>query len=184
MGGGGSKCQQKVLVIGLDNAGKSTFLNFLKPAKQQSETVPTVGFSCETFNYKKVQVTAFDMSGQSRYRSLWEHYITDVAGIIFVIDSTDAVRFEVAKQELKWVLDQLNKPSADHGGVTNCTFLVLANKMDLPKAKHPQELIGTLDLSSLMGPRTWQMYATNCIRGAGVTEAMDWFTKALKTMPN
>ena len=123
------------------------------------------------------------MSGQSRYRSLWEHYISDVAGIIFVIDSTDAVRFEVAKQELKWTLEQLNKPHSETGGPTDCTFLFIANKMDLPKAKHPQELIGALELSKLMGPRTWQMYATNCVRGSGVTEAMDWFTTALKAMP-
>jgi len=180
MGGSSSKPQQKVLVIGLDNAGKSTFLNFLKPAKQQSETVPTVGFSCETFSYKKTQVTAFDMSGQSRYRSLWEHYISEVGGIIFVIDSTDFVRLEVAKQELLFVLGQLNLPER---ASSDCTFLFLANKMDLPKAKQPPDLIQALDLHTLMGPKSWQMFATNCVQGHGVKESMDWFTKTMKTPP-
>ena len=48
--------------------------------------------------------TAFDMSGQGRYRNLWEHYYRDCQGIIFVVDSSDRLRMVVAKDELDMLL--------------------------------------------------------------------------------
>lgn len=44
------------------------------------------------------------MSGQGRYRSLWEHYYAEVQAIIFVLDSTDRIRMCVAKEELENML--------------------------------------------------------------------------------
>lgn len=59
--------------IGLDNSGKTTIINHLKPKKAQAmEIVPTVGFSVEEFGKNGINFTVFDMSGQGRYRSLWE----------------------------------------------------------------------------------------------------------------
>lgn len=53
---------------------------------------------------KNVSFTAFDMSGQGRYRNLWEHYYSDCQGIIFVVDSSDKLRLVVAKEELNLLL--------------------------------------------------------------------------------
>ena len=44
------------------------------------------------------------MSGQGRYRNLWEHYYRDCQGIIFVVDSSDRLRMVVAKDELDMLL--------------------------------------------------------------------------------
>jgi ADP-ribosylation factor-like protein 6 len=44
------------------------------------------------------------MSGQGRYRSLWEHYYADVQAIIYVLDSTDRLRMCVAREELDQLL--------------------------------------------------------------------------------
>jgi ADP-ribosylation factor-like protein 6 len=54
------------------------------------------------------------MSGQGRYRNLWEHYYTDVEAIIFVLDSTDRLRMCVAKEELIQLLthDDIKKTRA------------------------------------------------------------------------
>jgi ADP-ribosylation factor-like protein 6 len=65
---------------------------------------PTVGFQVEEFKKNNLNFTVYDMSGQSRYRSLWEHYYSDVQAIIFVIDSTDRIRMVVAKEELDLLL--------------------------------------------------------------------------------
>jgi len=47
------KKECNVLVIGLDNSGKSTLLNHFKPeAEQNSNIVPTVGFNVEKFRSK------------------------------------------------------------------------------------------------------------------------------------
>jgi len=48
--------------------------------------------------------TMFDMSGQAKYRNLWEHYYTDTDAVIFVVDSADAVRMCVVKDELNTIL--------------------------------------------------------------------------------
>jgi ADP-ribosylation factor-like protein 6 len=61
------------------------------------DTTPTVGFQMEQFTRNNVKFTIFDMSGQSRYRNLWEVYYSDVQAIIFVLDSTDRLRMCVAK---------------------------------------------------------------------------------------
>ena len=42
------------------------------------ETPPTVGFQVEEFTKNKLNFTVYDMSGQNRYRTLWEHYYREV----------------------------------------------------------------------------------------------------------
>ncbi|CAM9734485.1 unnamed protein product, partial [Choristocarpus tenellus] len=98
-----------VLVVGLDNSGKSTLVNNLKPISQQGRTLeatPTVGLEVERFTKSHINFTMMDMSGSSKYRALWEQYLSDVQAIIFVIDSTDRIRMCVAKQELDGLLGQ------------------------------------------------------------------------------
>mgnify|MGYP001791182277 FL=1 len=66
--------------------GKTTIINHLKPPEAKTrDIVPTVGFAVESFATKTLKFNAFDMSGQGRYRNLWEHYYKDCHGIIFVI---------------------------------------------------------------------------------------------------
>jgi len=67
--------------------------------------VPTIGFSIETFTKSKLNLTVIDMSGQGRYRDLWEHYYADVDAVIFVVDSSDKIRTCVAKDELEQMLN-------------------------------------------------------------------------------
>ena len=38
------------------------------------EIAATVGFKVETFSKSKIDFTVFDMSGQGKYRSIWEKY--------------------------------------------------------------------------------------------------------------
>lgn len=61
------KTQVRILVVGLDNSGKTTLVNHLKPKKSQSrEVVPTIGFQVEEFTKANLNFTVFDMSGQVR----------------------------------------------------------------------------------------------------------------------
>ena len=44
------KAEASVIVVGLDNSGKSTLLNHFKPEEEKSpDIVPTVGFNVEKF---------------------------------------------------------------------------------------------------------------------------------------
>lgn len=100
MGGSLGKKKSKIIIVGLDNSGKSTMINKLKPKKvntalvhispnanlqyQEVELAATVGFKVETFSQSKIDFTVFDMSGQSKYRTLWEQYYdeSEVRGVI------------------------------------------------------------------------------------------------------
>ncbi|KAM6100544.1 ADP-ribosylation factor-like protein 6 isoform 3-T3 [Theristicus caerulescens] len=101
------KKEVHVLCLGLDNSGKTTIINKLKPSNAQTQDiVPTIGFSIEKFKTSRyLSFTVFDMSGQGRYRNLWEHYYKEGQAIIFVIDSSDKLRMVVAKEELDTLLN-------------------------------------------------------------------------------
>ena len=77
----------------------------------------------EEFSQNNIHFTVYDMSGQGRYRSLWEHYYADVQAIIYVLDSTDRLRICVAKEELEQLL---NHEDIKH---TNAPILFFANKV-------------------------------------------------------
>jgi len=54
------KKECNVLVVGLDNSGKSTILNHFKPADEKYHNiVPTVGFSVEKFKSIKFCSTTY-----------------------------------------------------------------------------------------------------------------------------
>ena len=76
-----SKMESNVICIGLDNSGKSTLINYIKPLNERApDIVPTVGFAVQKVAVDQVNFTIFDMSGSGKYRNLWEHYYSDVKG--------------------------------------------------------------------------------------------------------
>ena len=88
-------------------------INYLKPKKyQETELAATVGFKVETFSKSKINFTVFDMSGQGKYRSLWESYYAEAEAIIFVVDASDELRFGVARNELDMLLEHQGKKKA------------------------------------------------------------------------
>jgi GTPase SAR1 family protein len=77
------------------------------------------------------------MSGQGRYRSLWEHYYIEVQAVIFVLDSTDKIRICVAKNELEALLANNDIKAS------NIPILFFANKVS---------------------PKTYKLLVNNCRR--------------------
>ncbi len=76
----GSKRKASICIIGLDNGGKSTIVSYLKaPLKHKGigrQMVPTLGFKTESFmRDNRISYTAFDMSGQARYREVSRGFI-------------------------------------------------------------------------------------------------------------
>ncbi|KAF5834650.1 ARF-like small GTPase [Dunaliella salina] len=122
-----------VIVVGLDNSGKTTIIERLKPKDEQAlEVAPTVGFTVDQVKKGPISFTVFDMSGAGRYRSLWEQYYREAQAVIFVIDSADQFRLVVVKDEL----DNMLK----HPNLGKVPILFMANKMDLPTAMQPVEI--------------------------------------------
>jgi ADP-ribosylation factor-like protein 6 len=69
------------------------------------EVVPTIGFQIEEFSKNNINFSVFDMSGQSKWRNMWEHHYGDAQAIVWVIDSSDKFRMIVVKDELNALLN-------------------------------------------------------------------------------
>ena len=160
----------RILMIGLDAAGKTTVLYKLKLGEIVT-TIPTIGFNVETVKYKNINFTVWDVGGQDKIRALWRHYYNNTEGVIFVVDSNDRERINEAALELQKVLreDELR----------NATLLVLANKQDLPNAMSVAEVTDKLGLHSLRS-RQWYIQAACATSGDGLYEGLDWLSQALK----
>lgn len=114
-----SQKPQQISIVGLDSAGKTTIL-YAMGHTQVFETIPTIGFNQESFVVNKTTFSAWDLGGQSDIRPLWEHYVRESIGLVFVIDIMDSQRWPLAAEELNKILQFFrNKP-----------VLVLANKAD------------------------------------------------------
>ncbi len=170
----GFTSQARVLVIGLDNSGKTTLIHHLKPSSATvTEVTPTVGFQVEEFSKGLINFTVYDMSGQGRYRNLWEHYYTDVQAIIFVLDSTDKIRMCVAKEELEMILG--------HAAIkaSLCPMLFFANKTDSTGAMTAEECMEGMNLFNIRD-RPWHMTASNAITGSGIGPGIEWLCEEIK----
>ncbi|CAB4028497.1 ADP-ribosylation factor 6, partial [Paramuricea clavata] len=115
--------EMRILMLGLDAAGKTTILYKLKLG-QSVTTIPTVGFNVETVTYKNVKFNVWDVGGQDKIRPLWRHYYTGTQGLIFVVDCADRDRIEEARQELHRIINDREMRDA--------IILIFANKQDLP----------------------------------------------------
>lgn len=61
--------QVRILILGLDNAGKTTILYHLKsPGQELTSTIPTIGFNVETLHYKSIKFQVWDLGGQTSIR--------------------------------------------------------------------------------------------------------------------
>mmetsp|Transcript_29234 Transcript_29234/g.40387 ORF Transcript_29234/g.40387 Transcript_29234/m.40387 type:complete len:183 (-) Transcript_29234:141-689(-) len=160
----------RILMVGLDAAGKTTILYKLKLGEVQN-TVPTIGFNVEEVQYGSVTFNVWDCGGQEKIRKLWKHYYEGVRGVIFVIDSTDRDRVDEAKEE---VFGLLNEPE-----LKDAVFLILSNKKDLPKAMSTSELTERLGLLNLPKTRVWNVQNTCALDGEGLYEGLDWLTHTI-----
>uniref|UniRef100_A0A5F9DUZ2 ADP ribosylation factor 4 n=1 Tax=Oryctolagus cuniculus TaxID=9986 RepID=A0A5F9DUZ2_RABIT len=134
------KKQMRILMVGLDAAGKTTILYKLKLGEIVT-TIPTIGFNVETVEYKNICFTVWDVGGQDKIRPLWRHYFQNTQGLIFVVDSNDRERIQEGAEELRKILQE--------DELQDAVLLLFANKQDLPNAMAISEMTDKLGLQSL-----------------------------------
>lgn len=157
--------EMKILMLGLDNAGKTTILYKLKLNKIKT-SAPTVGFNVETVTYKNVKFNMWDVGGQERLRPLWRHYFPATTALIFVIDSQDKDRLNEAKEEFYSIIGEKE--------MEKVVLLVLANKQDLKGALKPQEISDFLELDQNLKNQLWCVVGSNALTGQGLVEGLSW----------
>eukprot|EP00824_Muranothrix_gubernata_P020090 TRINITY_DN40315_c0_g1_i1.p2 TRINITY_DN40315_c0_g1~~TRINITY_DN40315_c0_g1_i1.p2 ORF type:complete len:181 (+),score=46.36 TRINITY_DN40315_c0_g1_i1:126-668(+) len=163
------KKEMRILMVGLDAAGKTTILYKLKLGEIVT-TIPTIGFNVETVQYKNINFTVWDVGGQDKIRPLWRHYFQNTQAIIFVVDSNDRERIGEARDELHRMLNE--------DELRDAILLVFANKQDLPNAMNAAEITDKLGLHSLR-QRNWYIQATCATSGDGLYEGLDWLSANL-----
>jgi ADP-ribosylation factor-like protein 1 len=166
----GGKQKARILILGLDAAGKTTILYRLQLGEVVS-TAPTIGFHVEELTYKNVSFSVWDLGGQSSLRRCWRGYFSNTAAVVFVVDCVDRDRFPVARAELD---ECLREPD-----LAAVPLLVLANKRDVDGGAGPGEVARLLGLARIKD-RPFHILHTSAVTGEGLDEAMTWLVDNAK----
>lgn len=159
--------EPRILILGLDNAGKTTILNVLGEGEENTTPSapegPTQGFNMKDLVRDGKRAKLCDLGGQRALRDFWEDYYQNTDCIMYVVDSSDIRRLEEAASSFKAVLD----------GVPTVPVLVFANKQDLSTAKDPNVVATALDLTEYRD-RKWHIQGCSAKTKVGLEEGITW----------
>lgn len=167
----------KVLIAGLDSAGKTTILHRLKlgPADVHTpiSTMPTLSFNSELVDFEGMQFSLWDVGGQDSLRTFWRHHFTGTQAVVYVVDSNDTDRIQQSGNELR---EMMASPE-----LRFACLLVLANKSDLPYAARLADIRRRMRLEELKGVN-WHLEQTSARKGDGLLDAMQWLRRNVKPL--
>jgi len=176
--------QYNILILGLDNAGKSTLLTQIKslyaedmpaPEEKLKRILPTVGQNVGKVSLIRewMHLLIWDLGGQTDFRKVWQHYYLEAHCVIFVIDCTDSDRFPEARRELENVLS--------HEDLNKSPLLLIGNKQDCPNAIDESlvaKLFATIPANT---NRDVRVQLTCCLDATGIKDGMDWVFRTMKS---
>jgi len=168
-----------ILILGLDNAGKTTFLEAAKmklvPNHQGAnlqKITTTVGLNLGKIDTNGVRLNFWDLGGQEELQALWDKYYQECHAIIYVVDSSDRERIEQSKETFNSMIKNEN--------VRGVPLLVAANKQDLVDCMGVREVKPLFEANlELVGAREVMTLATSGLTGDGVVEGIDWVAQCV-----
>ncbi|GAB7354025.1 hypothetical protein MBLNU459_g4612t1 [Dothideomycetes sp. NU459] len=195
-----SKEEYSILVLGLDNAGKTTLLEQIKALYSPHlhpnlKTVPTVGQNVSTVDLPDMYLKVWDVGGQHSLRGLWQSYYSSCHAIVFVVDSTDVGDADIERLskgqvdeneegrlgECKLVLEDVLQNQETEG----VPILVLANKQDREDCVEVVRIKEGLVRRVIEGEkggsvRDSRVLPLSALTGTGVKEAVEWLCSRVK----
>ncbi|XP_059716318.1 LOW QUALITY PROTEIN: ADP-ribosylation factor-like protein 3 [Haemorhous mexicanus] len=166
---GSPEQELRIVLLGLDNAGKTTLLKRLA-SEEVSTITPTQGFNIKSVQSHGLKLNVWDIGGQRSIRPYWKKYLGSTDLLIYVIDSADQKRFEETGQELAELTEDES--------LTGVPLLVFANKQDLVTAAPAAEIAEGLSLHTYRD-REWQIQACSALSGEGVQDGMNWISSQI-----
>ena len=163
------KKEPVILILGLDNAGKTTLLNYLTNANNQ-KTQPTKGVNGISIQSCGINLNVYDIGGQKAIREYWKYYYEDVDSLIYVIDANDEERIEECNESFQELLKEEK--------LKKIPVLVYANKADLKTCLGPDQIIEKLKLNDITG-RDWSIFSCSALTGDNVIDGMKWVFEKL-----
>jgi len=67
-------------------------------------TAPTIGFDKQEFTFANYEITMYDLGGGRKIRNIWKNYLSEIYGIIYVVDSSAPERFPEVQESLEDLL--------------------------------------------------------------------------------
>lgn len=185
--------EYSVILLGLDNAGKTTFHEQTKSLfspehpDPKLKTVPTVGQNVSTLTLPDMYLKIWDVGGQLSLRSLWQSYYASCHAIVFIIDSTDIGDGNIEHDgsgrldECRLVLEDVLQNSETEG----VPLLILANKQDREDCVEVVRIKEGLVKKVFEGEkaasiRDSRVLPVSALTGTGVREAVDWVRSRVK----
>ncbi|XP_076077603.1 small COPII coat GTPase SAR1-like isoform X2 [Mytilus galloprovincialis] len=174
------KC--KLLIIGLDNAGKSTLLSKIKDGRLV-QYPPTNQPWSEELTMGKVTCQAYDLGGHaSARRKVWRTYFPAVDGIVFMVDGCDIERLPEAREEITGILtDEI---------VSDVPILILGNKIDRHGCYGKEQLIQELGINMYLSEnvntedksstRPCTLVMSSVVQQIGYVDGFRWMVKQIQ----
>ena len=180
------RIESRILIVGLDQAGKTSVLERLKAIftgidpLPPGKILPTVGLNIGRMKVNRQQLVFWDLGGASNLRSLWEKYYSDAHALLYIVDASDPLRMDESRDVLRQLL---NTP--DLSGIP---VLVFANKQDKPGAVTPHEVQARFGLQTGDGLQVGSRQPMNVLgatslSGDGVEEGVIWLVDVLRSHP-
>ncbi|XP_017752922.1 PREDICTED: ADP-ribosylation factor-related protein 1 isoform X1 [Eufriesea mexicana] len=188
-----------ILILGLDNAGKTTYLEaaktkFTKNYKgmNPSKITTTVGLNIGKIDIAGVRFNFWDLGGQEELRSLWDkvsynliyeciivqiilylQYYAESHAVIYIVDSSDREKIPESKETFDRVI------SSEH--LIGVPLLVLANKQDVPDCMGVREVKPIFNQNAhLIGRRDCMVMPVSALNGDGIDEGIHWLVDCVK----
>mmetsp|Transcript_41680 Transcript_41680/g.90831 ORF Transcript_41680/g.90831 Transcript_41680/m.90831 type:complete len:209 (-) Transcript_41680:158-784(-) len=166
----GGDTHSKIVIVGLNNAGKTTILYKLHLG-QVVLTQPTIGSNVEEVKHDNITFQVWDLGGQENLRANWSTYFEETDAIVFVVDSNDQENLILAKMELFNVVL--------HEDLKCACLLVLANKQDIHGSRSPGEIAQDLSLTAIR-THEWQIQSCCALTGEGLHEGLGWIASRIR----
>uniref|UniRef100_A0A6P4FTX7 ADP-ribosylation factor-like protein 3 isoform X1 n=2 Tax=Drosophila rhopaloa TaxID=1041015 RepID=A0A6P4FTX7_DRORH len=162
--------RSRLLILGLDNAGKSTLTARLSEIYNGESKEPNKQVSEWTLIINNYKVQLWDINGDLKNRQMWPNYYQKAKVLIFILDSKDSVRLSEARCVLCDVLM--------HHELNRTPLLILSNKKDTSGSLPMSTVIDLMGLDRLEG-RDWTIKECSMQTGAGIQEIVDWITNKI-----
>lgn len=162
--------QLEIVIIGLENSGKTTLLNQLTEGAPLT-TVPTIGMNVKTVQKGHLKMKMWDIGGQVQYRGEWSWFAKSSNVILFVVDTAAPDFLPLSRKELHLMLEDKE--------LTGMPILVLANKIDLDPHLSEQEVIQGLNLDYIVD-NPWVVISLSALQGLNIEKIVDWLVSQRK----